>query len=113
MLVSNVPRGRRVFTSLLVVVPHEGRVSGGTRPVVNKTFVRARHVHIAACARLIVSVGLAGAVADAVAASASHDSRLWRGIHQATVEQNRVDDVTSSSVLLSTDYTTVTAFTRR
>ena len=102
---STVPRGRRIFAFLLVVVPHEGRVGRGTRPVGINTFVRARHEHVAACARLIVSVGHVGAVADAVAASTSHDSRMWRGIHQATVEQNRVDDVT--------DYTTVTAFTRR
>ena len=95
LLVSNVPGGRRVFTSLLVVVPHEGRGGRGTRPVVNKTLVRTRHVHVAACARLIVSVGLACAVADAVAASTNDDSRRWRGIHQATVERNRVDDVTS------------------
>ena len=76
LLLSNVPGGRRVFTSLLVVVPHEGRGGRGTRPVVNKTLVRTRHVHVAAFARLIVSVGLACAVADAVAASTNDAS--WR-----------------------------------
>jgi hypothetical protein len=97
--VSNVPGGRRVFTSLLVVVPHEGRGGRGARPVVIKTLVRTRHVHVAACARLIVSVGLACAVADAVAASTNHDNGRWhcRAVHQAAVEQNRVDDVTSST----------------
>ena len=105
LLVSSVPRGRRIFTSFLFVVPHEGRAGRGTRPVVNETSGRTRHVHVAAFARLIVSVGLACAVSDAVAAGTSHDTRgRWRGRTngsrtrwQAAVGQNTVDYVTPAS----------------
>ena len=78
LLVSNVPGGRRVFTSLLVVVPLEGWVGRGTRHV-NKTSVRTSNEREACCARLVVSVGLACAVADAVAASTNDDTSRCRG----------------------------------
>ena len=77
----HLPRGRRVLAALDVVVPDE---VGGTRPVaVEDLPVAARDVHVAAVARLVVSFGLPGAVADATL------------IHQTTVEQHRFDDGTS------------------
>ena len=65
----HLPRGGRPFAALGVVVPDE---VGGTRPVaVEDLPVGARDVHVAAVARLVVSDGLTGAVADATAIAAA------------------------------------------
>jgi len=67
LLVSNVPGGKCVFATMLVVVPHE---ACRTRPVVGNDPIRACRVHIALVTRLVVSVIPARAVSDAIAASA-------------------------------------------